>query len=248
MATDLHGVMSAHSPSPALPPQDVVRVVGLTRSFGGRAVIDGLDLTLRAGEFTAVLGRGGSGKSTLLRVLAGLDREIRGTVLVPKGRVLLRPAPRPAPWKRLWRKLLVPPSGDHPGPGFVEVVGEDCAPLRRSRAWPRALSGGGARRVPVARVPARRPDLLLLDDPFGDIAASWPVAELRRRHRGCTVLLVTGDVDQALLFADRALVLRDGVITYGTPVAADSPRLPGTPEFAALRARLLAELGPEADV
>lgn len=68
------------------------------------------------------------------------------------------------------------------------------------------------------------------------------VAGLRHR-RGGAVLLATRDVDEALLLADRALVLRDGVIAYETPVALDRPRRPGTPAFAALRARLLAELG-----
>lgn len=60
-----------------------MRVEALSRSFDGRDVIDGLDLTLRAGEFTVLLGRSGCGKSTLLRVLAGLDREIRGRYWCP---------------------------------------------------------------------------------------------------------------------------------------------------------------------
>lgn len=90
MATDLHRPVKdtlAPDPRPAASggaPEAAVRVAGLTRAFDGRPVIDDLDLTLRAGEFTALLGRSGCGKSTLLRVLAGLDREISGTVLVPR--------------------------------------------------------------------------------------------------------------------------------------------------------------------
>ena len=89
------------------PAAAAVRVAGLTRSFGGRPVIDGLDLTLRPGEFTALLGRSGCGKSTLLRVLAGLDREIEGTVLVPDRRAVAFQAPRLMPWKRVWRNVLL---------------------------------------------------------------------------------------------------------------------------------------------
>ncbi|MDQ0945104.1 ABC-type sulfate/molybdate transport systems ATPase subunit [Streptomyces sp. V1I1] len=94
----------------------------------------------------------------------------------------------------------------------------------------------------------REPDLLLLDEPFGALdaltrlKAQQLVAELWQR-RGCAVLLVTHDVGEALLLADRALVMRDGVIAYETPVALDRPRAVGDPAFAALRSRLLTELG-----
>lgn len=88
-------------------PEPAVRVEGLTRSFDGKAVIEGLDVALNAGEFTALLGRSGCGKSTLLRVLAGLDCKITGTVLVPKRRAVAFQAPRLMPWKRIWRNVLL---------------------------------------------------------------------------------------------------------------------------------------------
>ncbi|MER5279547.1 ATP-binding cassette domain-containing protein [Streptomyces sp. NPDC002809] len=249
MASHPHGPASTLSPAPACPPADAVRVEGLIRSFDGRAVIDGLDLTLRAGEFTAVLGRSGSGKSTLLRVLAGLDREIRGTVLVPKRRALVLRPRRPTWWSRAWRSVL-------PGrPGMseralMEGALAETGPARCSRVRPGMFSGDEAPRVSLAQVLAGEPALLLLDEPSGALdalagtVAQRLVTELRRR-RGCAVLLVTHDVDEALLLADRALVLRDGVIAYGTPLASDRPRRPGTPGFAALRTRLLDELGTD---
>ena len=240
MATDIHG--SVDGP--------VVRVEGLSRSFGSRPVIDDLDLALRPGEFTALLGRSGCGKSTLLRVLAGLDREIEGTVLVPKRRAVAFQAPRLMPWKRVWRNVLLGLPG-RPERAVAESALEEVGLSHRSGAWPKTLSGGEAQRASLARALVREPDLLLLDEPFGAldaltrIKAQRLVAELWQR-RGCAVLLVTHDVEEALLLADRALVMRDGVIAYDAPVDLPRPRDPGDPGFTALRTRLLAELGVDA--
>ncbi|MFJ9504726.1 ABC transporter ATP-binding protein [Streptomyces anulatus] len=255
MATDLHRpVKDTLAPDPrsaasAGAPEAAVRVAGLTRAFDGRPVIDDLDLTLRAGEFTALLGRSGCGKSTLLRVLAGLDREISGTVLVPRRRAVAFQAPRLMPWKRVWRNVLLGLPGK-PERAVAEQALAEVGLAERAGAWPKTLSGGEAQRASLARALVREPDLLLLDEPFGAldaltrIKAQQLVAELWQR-RGCAVLLVTHDVDEALLLADRALVMREGRIAYDTPVALDRPRGVGSPGFADLRARLLTELGVE---
>ncbi|MFJ7414976.1 ABC transporter ATP-binding protein [Streptomyces sp. NPDC098077] len=255
MATDLHRPVkdtlapARRAEAPAGGPEAAVRVEGLTRAFDRRPVIDDLDLTLRAGEFTALLGRSGCGKSTLLRVLAGLDREISGTVLVPRRRAVAFQAPRLMPWKRVWRNVLLGLPGK-PERGVAERALAEVGLAERAGAWPRTLSGGEAQRASLARALVREPDLLLLDEPFGAldaltrIKAQQLVAELWQR-RGCAVLLVTHDVDEALLLADRALVMREGRIAYDTPVALDRPRGVGSPGFAGLRSRLLAELGVE---
>ena len=222
-------------------------VRGLTRSFDGRPVVDGLDLTLEPGQFTALLGHSGCGKSTLLRVLAGLDREISGTVLVPRRRAVAFQAPRLMPWKRVWRNVLLGLPGK-PGREVAERALAEVGLGHRAGAWPKTLSGGEAQRASLARALVRDPDLLLLDEPFGALdaltrlKAQRLVGELWRR-RGCTVLLVTHDVEEALLLADRALVMRDGVIAYDTEVTLDRPRDPADPGLAALRTRLLTELG-----
>ncbi|MFD9247697.1 ABC transporter ATP-binding protein, partial [Streptomyces sp. NPDC059556] len=170
-----------------------------------------------------------------------------GTVLVPRRRAVAFQAPRLMPWKRVWRNVLLGLPGK-PGRAVAEKALAEVGLGDRSGAWPKTLSGGEAQRASLARALVRDPDLLLLDEPFGAldaltrIKAQRLVAELWQR-RGCTVLLVTHDVDEALQLADRALVMRDGVIAYDTAVDLDRPRSAGDPALAALRTRLLAELG-----
>ena len=116
------------------------------------------------------------------------------------------------------------------------------------RDWPKTLSGGEAQRVALARALVRQPDLLLLDEPFGALDALTRIRmhallqQLCARHRPA-VLLVTHDVDEALLLADRVLVLVDGTISLDLAVALACPRRRGDRSFIELRSRLLAELG-----
>ncbi|MFH9543698.1 ABC transporter ATP-binding protein [Streptomyces rimosus] len=257
MATDVHRTVEGPEGEKQLGVGGVadggaaVRVRGLRRAFGGRAVIDGLRLDVAPGEFVALLGRSGCGKSTLLRVLAGLDREIEGQVLVPVRKAVAFQAPRLMPWKRVWRNVLLGLPGK-PERGVAEAALGEVGLGHRADAWPKTLSGGEAQRASLARALVREPDLLLLDEPFGAldaltrIKAQRLVAELWR-ERGCAVLLVTHDVEEALLLADRVLVMEDGVIAYEEEVRLPRPRTVGDPLFAALRAQLLDRLGVEAD-
>ncbi len=117
-----------------------------------------------------------------------------------------------------------------------------------ARAWPVTLSGGGAQRVALARALVREPQLMLLDEPFGALDALTRIRmhsllqALCDRHRPA-VLLVTHDVQEAVLLADRAVVLTEGRITLDVPVELARPRDPALPAFQALRRQLLAELG-----
>ncbi|MFF1697576.1 ABC transporter ATP-binding protein [Streptomyces sp. NPDC058257] len=257
MATDVHRPVTPTAPAaaaattPTARANSAVRVEGLTRSFDGRAVIDQLDLDVRPGEFVALLGHSGCGKSTLLRILAGLDRDIEGTVLVPRRKAVAFQAPRLMPWKRVWRNVLLGLKGN-PERAVAERALEEVGLGRRTNAWPKTLSGGEAQRASLARALVREPDLLLLDEPFGAldaltrIKAQRLVDELWQR-RGCAVLLVTHDVEEAVLLADRVLVMDDGVIAHEAEIDIERPRGISDPRFAELRAELLQRLGVDAD-
>ncbi|MDQ0603669.1 sulfonate transport system ATP-binding protein [Streptomyces canus] len=250
MATDVHRPVTT-TEGPDTPPvpraPHAVRVEGLTRSFDGRAVIDDLELDVRPGEFVALLGRSGCGKSTLLPILAGLDRDIEGTVLVPRRKAVAFQAPRLMPWKKVWRNVLLGLPGK-PARTVADKALDEVGLGHRSDAWPKTLSGGEAQRASLARALVREPDLLLLDEPFGAldaltrIKAQRLVGELWQR-RGCAVLLVTHDVEEAVLLADRVLVMDDGVIAHEQRIDLDRPRDITDPRFAELRAGLLERLG-----
>ena len=226
-----------------------VRISRLTKSFGERRVIDGLDLTVRHGEFVALLGRSGCGKSTLLRILAGLDAEISGDVTVPRKHSVAFQAPRLMPWKRVWHNVVLGLPG-RPERALAQRYLDEVGLPDKARVWPKTLSGGEAQRVSLARALVREPDLLLLDEPFGAldaltrVNAQQLVARLWVKH-GCAVLLVTHDVEEALLLADRVLVMDDGVIAHQAVVDLPRPRDVGDPTFVGLRTELLARLGVE---
>jgi sulfonate transport system ATP-binding protein len=228
------------------PPAAVI-ARGVRRRFGPREVLRGVDLELRAGEFVALLGRSGSGKSTLLRALAGLDDGVEGAISVPRRRAVVFQDARLLPWADVLDNVLlglrVRGAREQATAALAEV-----GIAGHEHDWPKTLSGGEAQRVALARALVREPDLLLLDEPFGALDALTRIRmhallqQLCARHRPA-VLLVTHDVDEALLLADRVLVLVDGTISLDLVVALASPRRRGDPAFVDLRARLLAELG-----
>jgi sulfonate transport system ATP-binding protein len=251
MATRDPGVASlrvASGPAgPADPDGPAARVRGLSRAFGGRVVLDGVDLDIAPGEFVAMLGVSGTGKSTLLRALAGLDREVTGELSVPGPVAVAFQEPRLLPWRRVLANvalgLRVPAAGAVAGRALEEV-----GLTERADAWPLTLSGGEAQRAALARALVREPSLLLLDEPFSALDALTRIAmhrlvlRLWERHRPA-VLLVTHDVDEALVLADRVLVLASGRIVFSGPVEVPRPRDRDNPGLTALRHRLLTELG-----
>jgi sulfonate transport system ATP-binding protein len=243
--------MTAPAAAPAAQHLATVELAGVGRSFGGRTVLDGVDLTLRTGEFVALLGRSGSGKSTLLRILAGLDDAATGTVTVRGSVAVAFQEPRLLPWRRVWRNVVLGLRlrADGDGRDARTVATDALAEVglaERADAWPVTLSGGEAQRASLARALVREPRLLLLDEPFGALDALTRlsvhrlVTDLWQRHRPA-VLLVTHDVDEALQLADRVLVLDGGRIAADLPV--DAPRPRPTEALADLRRTVLGHLG-----
>ncbi|OUE27783.1 ABC transporter ATP-binding protein [Clavibacter michiganensis] len=251
-----------------------VALRGVGRSFavdGSRArrtVLRDVDLDLAAGDVVAVLGPSGCGKSTLLRQVSGLDRPDVGSILIdgtPVRDVDQRSAvafqePRLLPWRtiranvRLGLPRDVPRAeGDARVRDLLELTGlAEAADLR-----PRQVSGGMAQRASLARALARRPRVLVLDEPFGALDA---LTRLRMQdllldvHAAIptTVLLVTHDVDEALHLADRVVLLGPDTAEGAAPgatvrrvldVPGARPRDRGDATLAALRAELLEGLG-----
>ncbi|MGW6355729.1 ABC transporter ATP-binding protein [Streptomyces sp. NPDC055092] len=245
MAADAGGLTATED-------RTTVRIKDLVRTLGGRRVLDDLELSIAPGEFVALLGRSGSGKSTLLRALAGLDHDVAGSgeLAAPDDVSVVFQDARLLPWKRLLENVVLGlpgPDAEQRGRTALAEVGLEG----RERAWPVELSGGEQQRVSLARSLVREPQLLLADEPFGALDALTRIRmhtllrQLCERHRPA-VLLVTHDVDEAIALADRVAVLDEGRIADDIPVDLPAPRSHGSPEYAALRDRLLARLGVEA--
>jgi ABC-type nitrate/sulfonate/bicarbonate transport system ATPase subunit len=225
------------------------------------AVLDDISLDISPGEFVAVVGSSGCGKSTLLRLLIGLDRQYEGEILLDGKRVvgtglergIVFQEHRLFPWLTVTENIAV---GLHNKPGstrqkraivgkHIELVGLQGFEL----AYPHQLSGGMAQRVAIARALVNRPEILLLDEPFGALdphTRSHLQQELQRiwQQEGITMVLVTHDVDEALFLADRVVVMqpRPGRIRDVLPVPLARPRERNSSAFLALRDQVLAQL------
>ena len=239
--------MALAEPLTGSAPRAAVRVRGLGRSFGTTRVLDGVDLDISPGEIVALVGRSGSGKSTLLRVLAGLDDGATGSVRRPPTVGVAFQDARLLPWKRVTANVTLGLRAPDAGDRAARVL-DEVGLTHRAGAWPGTLSGGEAQRASLARALAREPGLLLLDEPFGALDALTRltmhdlVLRLWERHRPA-ILLVTHDVEEAVVLADRVVVLADGRFVDTVDVDLPRPRHRTEPTFGRLRERLLGALG-----
>jgi iron(III) transport system ATP-binding protein len=215
----------------------VLSVEGLHKGYGQRAVLEGVDLEVPAGSLTAVLGLSGCGKTTLLRVIAGFERAERGRITLA-GRTLDDGGTYLAPERRsigyvpqegaLFPHLTVAANvgfalsrSERRGSAVQELL-EMVGIAHLAKRMPAQLSGGEQQRVALARALVRRPQALLLDEPFSSLDASLrarvrdEVHELLRAQ-GVTTVLVTHDQEEALSLADSVAVLRDGRIVQQAP-------------------------------
>jgi sulfonate transport system ATP-binding protein len=225
----------------------LVEVRGLRRYFGQRAVLDGVELSLQRGEFVALLGKSGCGKTTLLRALSGLDTAVEGLVRTPAARTVVFQEHRLMPWFRVWQNVAIGLPFGKTRARAREALDEVGLP-DHYEAWPATLSGGEAQRVALARALVREPSLLLLDEPFASLDALTRlkmqalVRALFERHRPA-ILLVTHDVDEAIVLADRIMVMRDGRMASEHRLSVGAERNRRGSAFVELRLKLLAELG-----
>src|SRR5690554_787664 len=211
---------------------------GVGRSFGGRDALVDLDLTVRAGEFIALLGPSGCGKSTALNCLAGLLPLTHGQILVDGQRVDTVAAEQRDFGMVFQNYALFPHLSVEKNIAFglqmrkvpkAEVkrrVAEAIALVKleeHAKKLPGQLSGGQQQRVAIARAVVTEPRLVLMDEPLSNLDAKLRLemrTEIRRLHQslGLTTIYVTHDQEEALSMADRLVVLRDGRMQQaGTP-------------------------------
>ncbi|MYQ98217.1 MULTISPECIES: ABC transporter ATP-binding protein [unclassified Streptomyces] len=229
---------------------------GLRREFGATVALDGLDLTVRPGEFLALLGPSGCGKTTALRMLAGFEHPDSGAVLVDGRDITRVPAHRRDAGMVFQSYSLFPHLSAVDNVAFGLRMRGVRAAERRSRAaellelvglgdkgerFPHQLSGGQQQRIALARALALRPRVLLLDEPLSALDAKVRLSlreEIRRLQQelGITTLFVTHDQEEALSIADRVAVMRAGRLEqcaepaelYGRPATAFVAEFVGT--------------------
>src|SRR5579884_2550327 len=196
--------------------------IGKTYPNGVHA-LGGVTLNVGLGEIVAVIGGSGCGKSTLLRAISGLDPASEGTVVLDGERItaphekigIIFQEPRLLPWLKVAGNVGFG-LAERPKAERRERVAAALARVGladKAAVWPRELSGGQAQRVAIARALVPRPEVLLLDEPFSALDA-FTRADLQDHLLDLwadarpTLILVTHDVDEAVVMADRVLVMR----------------------------------------
>ncbi len=225
-----------------------IRARNLQRHFGNLTVLKGLDLDIRAGESLVIIGRSGCGKSTLLRLLAGLDQpdggqlEFTGETSGTSDHSvrMMYQEPRLLPWKTVIENVEIGKVESARAKFALHEVELDS----KSQEWPASLSGGQKQRVALARALAHRPELLLLDEPLGALDAltrstMHRLIETLWQEHGFTLVMVTHDVSEAVMLADRVIVLDDGAIGLDVNIRLPRPRVATDPAFVGYEARLL---------
>jgi nitrate ABC transporter ATP-binding subunit len=220
-------VNSTASPQPFLLVSNVAKEYPTQE--GVYTVLDGVDLQVNEGEFVCIIGHSGCGKSTLLNMVAGFSSPSRGEVLL-QDKAIKEPGPDRMmvfqnysllPWKTAFENVYIGVNSVYPEKSHadkVKIVEENLSLVGLTEAAakkPAQLSGGMKQRVAIARALAIRPQLLILDEPFGALDAitkeelQEELLKIWREHK-LTVLMITHDIDEALFLCDRLVMMTNG--------------------------------------
>ena len=224
-------------------------------------ILDNINLNIQSGEFVSIVGSSGCGKSTLLRLIGGLDTEYEGEILLDEhpitkpdlDRGIVFQDHRLFPWLTVEQNIgLALENSDLSASEKQELIREHIAlvGLRGfEKAHPHQISGGMSQRAAIARGLVNRPEILLLDEPFGALDALTKVHlqnELQNiwLHEKITMILVTHDVEEAVFLGDKVVVLasRPGRIKHIVPVPLEHPRDRTDPEFIRIKQQVLNEI------
>ena len=242
MSTQLSAPLSAPSRTPLKTSAGLaLSLTNVVKKFDNREVIKNLDLHIQSGDFIAIVGHSGCGKSTLLRLLAQLETASSGELTAMS---IANQAMSPQAWRQSMR-LMFQDDRLLPWKTVLENVGlglktpdwkaqalkalAEVGLAERADDWPSALSGGQKQRVALARAIIHRPQLLLLDEPLGALDAltrldmQQLLVKLWQEHR-FTVILVTHDVSEAVITADRVILIEQGKIGLDLPILLPHPR------------------------
>lgn len=224
-------------------------------------VLERVSLDVAAGEFVALLGPSGCGKSTLLRLVAGLEPADSGRLLADgqpitgpdPSRVVVFQDPTLYPWRRVWDNVAVGLEAQgllKSHAAKVDQALEKVGLSQFARAYPRQLSGGMAQRVALARALVNEPRLLILDEPLGKLDSLTRITMQKEliglwQRQGYTALLVTHDVEEALLLANRVVVFSDrpAKVQAQLTIERPYPRHRDDPYLVDLRRKILGLLG-----
>jgi sulfonate transport system ATP-binding protein len=229
-------------------------------------VLQDITLTVNPGEFVSIVGSSGCGKSTLLRLIVGLEEDYQGEVLLDGERIvgtsldrgIVFQEHRLFPWLTVEQNIgLGLLNGEFSEKQKADTVREHIALVGLEgfeTAWPHQLSGGMSQRVAIARALVNRPEVLLLDEPFGALDALTRAHLQQELHRiwqaeGITMILVTHDVEEAVYLGDKVVVMepRPGRIRRIVPVELDHPRDRVGLAFSRVKEDVLAEFAGEAE-
>ncbi len=244
-----------------------LEIRNLTRSFtredgSEMIVLDNLDLAVSDKEFVCILGSSGCGKTTLLRLIAGLDQEREGQIVLD-GEEMQGPSPKVGfvfqeyslfPWRSVIDNIAFGLEMNGIGREERYLIADrylDLVGLKQFKnSYPSELSGGMRQRVAVARALALEPVLLLMDEPFGALDAQTrnmlqkELLEIWEKTKK-TIIFITHSVDEAVYLADRIIVLtpRPGRICQIFPIELKRPRDRTSVEFAQVRRSVLDLMG-----